>query len=380
MASRFNKKLEEKHQAELGTEKIRITRITIFLAISLNMAYALLDLWALSSAIFTAWTIRSITILSLLPLFALTWHRWFLRYYVLWMVLLFSMLGVAVNALIYIASADDLARDVYYSGLMLITMGIYSLTYIKLWQSFTIASSLVIAYLFIAIVAHDYTRPDNLPTLVSNLFFFISMVLIGAVGQSVRDRYARDNFLLRHLLERDVRVHAEDARQARWLAGHDSLTGLPNRLQLEKAATKLLENARRSHQQVAVIYVDLDNFKPVNDQHGHETGDRVLAIIATRLSDFIEGKGLVARVGGDEFVIALTIKDHSLYHSLPATIARSVARPIEVRGDQLSMSASVGITSFPDEGESLDELMSAADQDMYRAKHGNRKKRSVDPE
>lgn len=377
MTSQFSGELEKAHQAELGAEKIRITRITIVLAFLLNGAYALLDLWALPSAVSTAWLIRALASLVLLPVFLITWHRLFLGYYVFWVVLIFTVLGAAINTLIFVAAPGDLARDVYYSGLMLITMGVYSLTYIKLWQSFLIASSLVVVYVFIAVLVHDYLQPDQLPTLLSNLFFFVSMVLIGLVGQSVRDRYARDNFLLRHLLEKDVRIHEEAAKQARWLANHDALTELPNRLQLDEAAGRLLQEAADHDVSLAVIYVDLDNFKPVNDQHGHGAGDRVLKTIAARLRDFANHGGLVARIGGDEFLMVLPEVTSEQYHSLPALIGRSINLPIEIRGDSLKISASVGIARFPDQGHTLEELMAAADADMYRTKHNTRRSASL---
>jgi predicted signal transduction protein with EAL and GGDEF domain len=256
----FSGDLEDQYQLELGPEKVRNARMAIILINILNVSFAFLDLLALPSNVTGAWIIRLLMSATVTPIFFVTGRPVFLRYYTAWVYLLISLVGAGLNGLISIATPEDVARDVYYGGLLLLTISIYTLFYQRHLHAFLLGGSLVVSYALVATVWHDYLGPPQLPTLLANLSFLISMVFLGLVAQIGRDRLTRDNFLLRHLLQKDARAQAEAARQAQWQADHDPLTGLPNRLQLERAAARLLDDATRSRELIAIAYVDLDNF------------------------------------------------------------------------------------------------------------------------
>lgn len=157
--------------------------------------------------------------------------------------------------------------------------------------------------------------------------------------------------------------------RVRHLALHDSLTGLANRVLLASRFQQAAEFARRMGHRMAVLYLDLDGFKPINDGYGHETGDRVLCGIGERLQLSVRESDTVARVGGDEFVIllgqVLSVDDARAV----ALKVQDVLAPALVVGEQrFSVRASIGISVFPDHGGSLDELLRAADRAMYRVK------------
>ncbi|MAM86374.1 MAG: hypothetical protein CME36_03570 [unclassified Hahellaceae] len=177
--------------------------------------------------------------------------------------------------------------------------------------------------------------------------------------------------------------------QVRFLAYHDTLTALPNRLMFYEQLASTIATARRSGARFAVLYLDLDHFKRVNDTLGHRAGDQLLGIVAERLahcmreSDFIarsdstedevSSPGMLARIGGDEFLLLLQdIPDLLLPGVIAERIVDSISKPIPVDNNECYVSASLGITIYPDDGESPDLLIKYADIAMYHAKSEGR--------
>ncbi|WP_176442463.1 sensor domain-containing protein [Noviherbaspirillum humi] len=154
---------------------------------------------------------------------------------------------------------------------------------------------------------------------------------------------------------------------------HDTLTGLPNRAMLFEYASHLLPHNRRTGQRAAVLFIDLDRFKPINDTHGHEAGDQVLREVAARLAASLRAEDIVIRLGGDEFIVLLQ-DIHDAIEAAEVTrhaVAR-ISTPYHVGELALSLSASVGISLFPEDGQDIDTLISHADLAMYQAKQAGR--------
>lgn len=153
------------------------------------------------------------------------------------------------------------------------------------------------------------------------------------------------------------------------LAYFDRLTGLVNRNLFQDRLAHALAMARREKKKVALLYIDLDRFKPVNDLFGHEAGDRVLQEVADRLAALARASDTVARIGGDEFVVLLPdIHDKQDSAPLAQKILSAIERPFAVKGNEHSVGASIGISCFPDDGEDMDALMKNADAAMYLVK------------
>jgi diguanylate cyclase (GGDEF)-like protein len=153
------------------------------------------------------------------------------------------------------------------------------------------------------------------------------------------------------------------------MANHDNLTELPNRRLLSEFLEDYLPLARRKNERFAVLYIDLDDFKPINDDFGHGSGDEVLKVVAGRLRATLRQSDTVARVGGDEFVAV--IRDVKSAESVEKTVRKvldAVSRSITVGGEERRVSASIGVSRFPEDGASTDELIKNADEAMYRAK------------
>jgi diguanylate cyclase (GGDEF)-like protein/PAS domain S-box-containing protein len=157
------------------------------------------------------------------------------------------------------------------------------------------------------------------------------------------------------------------------LAQHDALTGLPNRLLLTDRLQQALSQATRSGRSVAVLFIDLDHFKHVNDAHGHHVGDLLLKQAAQRIVRALRDSDTVSRQGGDEFIALLT-ELNDAEDALPAchNLLRALALPFEVEGLSLHLSASIGVASFPSDGSDIETLLRCADMAMYEAKAAGR--------
>ncbi len=172
---------------------------------------------------------------------------------------------------------------------------------------------------------------------------------------------------------RDVSEARELARQVSYQASHDALTDLPNRTLLRDRLGTGIARARRGDSRLAVVFIDLDRFKSVNDSFGHDFGDQLLIAMATRLREVAREQDTVARIGGDEFVVIIDdLHDPADVTALARRLREAVARPINVDGQDLFMTASVGVSVFPRDATSVEDLLRNADAAMYRAKESGR--------
>jgi len=171
------------------------------------------------------------------------------------------------------------------------------------------------------------------------------------------------------LLEREVRVRRDAEGRMRTMAYQDPLTGLPNRALLADRYSVTAAQARRHGHQLAVLMLDLDNFKQVNDTHGHEAGDRMLAHAAEIIRHNVRESDTVARLGGDEFVLLLGELHHFSEAGMVAQkLVARLGEPVAMDGYVVEPGASIGISMWPEHGTELGELLRRADQALYQAK------------
>ncbi|HXI68081.1 MAG TPA: diguanylate cyclase, partial [Steroidobacteraceae bacterium] len=157
------------------------------------------------------------------------------------------------------------------------------------------------------------------------------------------------------------------------LAHHDHLTGLPNRLYLAAHLPGAIEEAKKNGTVLAVLFLDLDRFKHVNDSRGHETGDKLLKTVAQRVRSTIRADDLVVRMGGDEFVVVMRgIKSTDQVNEAAARINRALAAPMVVDGRTLVTTVSIGVALYPYDGADMGELLRQSDTAMYQAKDRGR--------
>ncbi|MBL8516857.1 MAG: EAL domain-containing protein [Betaproteobacteria bacterium] len=174
-------------------------------------------------------------------------------------------------------------------------------------------------------------------------------------------------------LVQDVTERLNTERTIHYMAHHDSLTGLPNRRLMQDRLNQAILAARRQQRYVALLFLDLDRFKLVNDTLGHDTGDFVLRDIARRLSRVVREGDTVSREGGDEFVVVLPDLERPEAAQIVANkILSELAKPIDVAGQEITVTASVGISHYPNDATDVNQLLKHADSAMYQAKDAGR--------
>jgi diguanylate cyclase len=160
-----------------------------------------------------------------------------------------------------------------------------------------------------------------------------------------------------------------DEKQARHLALHDQLTALPNRLHFLQRLDGALALRQPEGQALAVLYLDLDGLKPINDLHGHEAGDELLRIVASRLNLALRAEDVVSRIGGDEFACLLSnMPSRNQLAHLARSLFDAVAAPLKIGAVDIQVRASIGIAMYPQDGAVSEVLLKKADAAMYRAK------------
>lgn len=165
----------------------------------------------------------------------------------------------------------------------------------------------------------------------------------------------------------------ESEAKALELAYQDPLTGLSNKRYVDVLFGQALQLANRPHQALAVFYIDLDKFKPINDNAGHKTGDLVLQEVARRLKASLRSTDICARIGGDEFVVIATqIEQEQYVQEIAAKLLKQLQQPVEIDGHSYELGASIGVSLHPRHGQELAELLEKADSAMYQVKQQGR--------
>lgn len=194
--------------------------------------------------------------------------------------------------------------------------------------------------------------------------------VLGLLGNNCLDDPSIDGVVVN---ARDVSERYQTEQRIRQLAHSDAMTGLPNRLLLESRAGSAIAQARRDGNGLALLFIDLDRFKPINDTHGHAIGDHILRMVAERLQGVVRESDTVARIGGDEFAVLMPrINSATDAATLAAKLCERLTTPYPLGEHAFSISASIGISCFPDNGATFDVLLRNADLAMYQAKQDNR--------
>ncbi|MBS1139068.1 MAG: diguanylate cyclase/phosphodiesterase with sensor(s) [Proteobacteria bacterium] len=206
------------------------------------------------------------------------------------------------------------------------------------------------------------------------------------VASDITERKRAEDALLRSRDELELRVKERTSElesevlerrriegKLRYLAHHDALTGLANRTLLQQRLGEAMENAAQEGTKVAVLFIDLDRFKTINDSLGHHIGDTLLKRVASRLTETLRSNDTIARLGGDEFMIVLPFKNNEAQAGkLASKILDSLRPPIRIDGHELFVTPSIGICFYPNDGVTVNALMRNADTAMYQAKANGR--------
>jgi diguanylate cyclase (GGDEF)-like protein/PAS domain S-box-containing protein len=212
-------------------------------------------------------------------------------------------------------------------------------------------------------VMYEPSSPDG------QFFHIIATSIKNSDGTSSKMELIRD-VTEQKLAEQKIN---DQNKKLSYQAHHDSLTGLPNRTLFNDRLSQSLEKAKRNNSKIALLFLDLDHFKKINDSLGHDVGDEVLKYITSRLKKSLRDEDTIARLGGDEFAIILEDVKNAQDASLVANdIINSLSKPIHINTHNLYVSSSIGISIYPDDGNSVTNLLKFADSAMYKAKDEGR--------
>ncbi|MEO8838935.1 MAG: diguanylate cyclase, partial [Herbaspirillum sp.] len=183
-------------------------------------------------------------------------------------------------------------------------------------------------------------------------------------------REANEKLLIATLKTQTMSEEIEKAReQLSNMAHHDFLTGLPNRILLEERMTQAIELAKRHGKKLAVLFIDLDRFKTINDSLGHAVGDALLQAVSMRLLSSVRASDTVSRQGGDEFVALLAeVSDETAVAEFADKMCKAISAPYQVEGQDLHIGVTLGISMYPDDGQDAETLIRHADVAMYHSK------------
>ena len=171
----------------------------------------------------------------------------------------------------------------------------------------------------------------------------------------------------------DVTHQRKDAQEHIYLATHDPLTGLSNRLLLNDRLEHAINHAERFNKCVATIFIDLDNFKPINDTYGHSIGDEILKSVADAMKSALRKEDTICRFGGDEFVILIEeLSSFNYLEKILEKIHKISKQRFIINGHDLSIGMSIGTSIYPNDASSPENLLKCADEAMYRAKHNGK--------
>lgn len=222
-------------------------------------------------------------------------------------------------------------------------------------------------------LTHDATSEAiGLTLVLSGVVILLAIVIAVIAIRQLRMHARTIDAQLRALEEAGIELEHE--------ATHDALTGLANRTLFYRRLQQAIVHAREEKLKAAVLYIDLDDFKPVNDTYGHAVGDALLQVVTGRILKHVRTTDTVARLGGDEFaVVLLGIGEVELIERIKANIIANIRQPAHISGYELLPGCSVGHAIYPDDGEAMDALLHAADVRMYEAKRARKNGAAREP-
>lgn len=334
-------------------------RAAIVVGVLVYFLYGALDhLFVPPHQLGLVWVIRLTVLTVPVAVLVLTFSPWFEKTNQFPLALVGLAAALGLIAMLWHLPVESSAY--YYPGLMLATFYTYNLLGARFIQALGV--NLLILALYNILFGYVRAYPEAI--LLSQNFFMISANLIGGAAGYLAEYHRRQLFLRELQLDRERQLHLQRSL-------HDRLTGLPNRDLLDDRINQALALARRDSARHAGFFVDLDGFKSVNDQLGHDSGDLVLREIARRLASAMRETDTISRLGGDEFF--LLVQDIGSCDSaahLAAQLIKVIELPISGLPDAPALSASIGICLFPHNSveNTPEAIIRCADQAMYRAK------------
>jgi diguanylate cyclase (GGDEF)-like protein len=281
-------------------------------------------------------------------------------------VVLLTSMQVVLSAMAWKNGGLHDAAVLAYPGLLIFAAMLGSK---RLFLGILTAMLLFVTLMF---VAHQQGWHVTPPVVVKGSTLVDAIAVLVVIGMSAWLMASDQRRANAELAEQNRRVSLLQSQTAH-IATHDLLTGLPNRMLARDRFDQAVAEARRARRRIALLYLDLDNFKNVNDSLGHAYGDALLKVVGERLREMLRGADTVCRLGGDEFLLLVTDpQDNDAVATIAAKVVDQLVLPISLQGVEVMTGCSVGIALYPDDGVDFDSLLKTADMAMYRAKEAGR--------
>lgn len=349
-------KLERDYVQAMRRQTASVVRFGVLLVLLVFALFGTLDLVTASTPVGLSWPMRVAVFVITALLFGISFTPLFERHRESFMLPFCLLLGTGMT--IVLTAIPDGDVDHYYAGYILIIVGAYTVLGLRFPNATLVSLILLGLYLTVEFLLHAHTGPRSL----TNAAFVWSTLIIAAVGGYLYERQRR-------LAHYRLRVIEYERARSEYSALHDPLTGLPNRRLLTERMHQAMARDKRFHTYAAVLFIDLDNFKPVNDNYGHAFGDRLLKCVAERLQEVVRDTDTVTRVGGDEFVVLLEdLMGPECARLLKHRILHAFKAPFVIDGEELLVEMSVGCALDPVDARTPRELLAAADRAMYEMK------------
>lgn len=354
-----NVRLEAHYKTHTAPRLLSQSRLALILGALMYEMYGILDFLLVPKNIIDKIEfIRICTTFAIIIVFGLSFTKYYKKYN---QALLISILLFAGIGLIWkMALIDQRIFSYYFSGMILLLFWIHAFYILNFINAFycTLAIILLTTISFFTVFTFNYRET------VCYIFILLSAFGVSMFSSYISEKADRLLFLREKELDRERYIQRERAT-------HDSLTGLPNRVLLLDRINQAIHDSHRNHQVSAGIFLDLDNFKTINDTYGHVAGDHVLIEVSNRLIASIRAADTVARLSGDEFfILARDIKSIELAKTFAHKLLTQIKHEYSFEGTQLTtpLSASVGICVFPYEGATAIDVIDKADRAMYQVK------------
>ncbi|GEK88248.1 diguanylate cyclase (GGDEF) domain-containing protein [Alkalibacterium putridalgicola] len=272
-------------------------------------------------------------------------------------------------------------RDTYFAILTkVITLIFIGINALKYYYSYKVKSNITILSFLIGLclimestIMFMISTPWSSVWWLAHNLFLLSYIVMGfGLLYSYTGKEKYEYFDILGQIKKYAKLLEEKNSQLNTLVNYDALTGLSNRRHFMAATEKYIERAEKNHGSFALMFIDLDHFKTVNDQHGHQIGDELLKNVSEKIRNSIHSKDMASRIGGDEFVVLLNEAQKEHIKHISERILDKLTKPIVINGNECNIGASIGISVYPAHGDTVDELISKSDEAMYCIKKDGR--------
>lgn len=352
-----NSNLEQSYMTKTFRRTLMQGRIGLIVGTLLYLLFGLLDRWTVSNEQqTTVWAIRLGALMVPIAVYILTFTRYFRMASHLWL----ASLGLTANVgfLLILPTVPITHIGLFYPSIALTAVANYCLVGTRFVYALAVEMFVLIGYNIVFLQQHGFIAAD----LLTSDFFILCANIIGGGAGYMQERQNRMLFLRERELEQERQKHLDRSL-------HDPLTGLPNRDLLHDRLSQALSESHRDSSRHACFFIDLDGFKKINDEHGHDLGDRVLRSVAAQLKLTVREADTAARLGGDEFFVLCRNVENELAAELQAQRLIDAIEACCVSWlPQDTLSASVGICMVPFDGITTEDVVARADKAMYQAK------------